>query len=244
MTRSGTLLAAALALVAPAATAAPMMVQATLTIDIQGLVPVTATGTGTVSVTGGGAVLVPAGLVNLPSTTIPIGASGISSIQVSSLANQSGTFSVGAATAAETCATPAFGEACVAGGGLGGVMGLTGTIAVNVVPHLVVIPLNLNQLLIGQGGSVTTPFIADGAPWTTGTARMGFTANGAAVSTTGTNAGGLNLTLVTATYVNACANILPVLATLELAPLVPEPGVLLLLGTGLAGLAAARRWRR
>lgn len=252
MARSIPAALATLLFLAPAATAAPMAVQATLRVGLgHTFLPfVTATGTGTVSVTGGGKILVPAGLVSLPGTTIPVtSATGIGSLQVSGLANQSGTFSVGGASgqvAGETCATPAIGEGCVGGGGLGGAMGLTGTIAVHIIPHVAVFPLNVNQLLIGQGGSTSMPFSADAAPWTTSVGRLGFaTTNGslATSSTVGTHAGGLTLTLVTATYIAGCGNLWPTLSSFQLTALVPEPGVMLLLGLGAAGLALALRCR-
>jgi hypothetical protein len=56
------------------------------------------------------------------------------------------------------------------------------------------------------------------------------------------------LTLVTPTFVNVLGNRLPVFATMtftriQWGPWIPEPGTLLLFGTGLAGLVAVGRHR-
>jgi hypothetical protein len=94
--------------------------------------------------------------------------------------------------------------ACNLGLGFGGRLPLTGTLYVNVIPNIVVIPLNLNDVRVGQGGSTNSPFTIDAAGWTTRT--------GAVDAGTGmTNFIGPPLqvdrmSLVTPIYINALGN--------------------------------------
>jgi hypothetical protein len=231
-----------------AAQAALWDVEATLEIQITpGLPTVTATGVGQVDLTAGTLAL-PASLVTLSSATFPVTATtAIDSLQVSGLANQAATFSIGGVTAhapGEICAVPPASEACVSGGGLGGLMGLTGIVNVVVIPGVVVLPIDLNALGVGQGGAFTTGYYADAAPWTTGTGRMGLVTTGGTttVSSVGSNGAG-SLTLVTPTFVSACGNILPVMTRFTLTS-IPEPGALALLAAGGLALGLLRRARR
>jgi hypothetical protein len=235
-------------LLGAAAQAAPWNVQATLELQLTGFPAVTATGSGSVDLTGG-VLSVPASLVTLSSATIPVtSTTAIDSLVASGIANQAGTFQVGGATTqapGEVCGAPLSGEACVAGGGLGGLMGLSGALNVVVIPSLVIFPFDLDAARVGRGGSAgtTVGYIADGAPWTTGTARVGvYTASGApgALSTAGGSGPG-SLTLVTTTFISACGNTLPLVGRFTLTS-VPEPAMLALVVLGAAGLWSLRRW--
>ena len=230
-----------------AAQAAPVPTGIILGVSIQGLAPITLAGVTTVSVTGS-TLSIGAGAITLPAPlVVPVtGTTAINSLTAVKLSNLAGTFSAGGVTAqapGELCGGgPAAGTACNVGGGVGGTMGLTGTIAVHVIPNIVVIPVNLNAALLGQGGATNQPFTFDAAAWTTRTGLVN----------TGNNTVGLTgsvgpLTLVTPTFVLALGNLLPIFGTLTLTnsggPL-PEPGGLVLILAGIAGIALLRGRRR
>jgi len=189
------------------------------------------------------------------------------------LGKAAGTWSIGGATAqagtGELCGvTVPLGSACVNGGGLGGAVSLLGTISVDVG---ILIPINLQAAKVGLGGAYTTPngnFKFEAAPWTTGVGKVGVTSTttmtnfflgttftmtntfNVTATTTGTpsltelaGAGSSQLTLVSPTFVSALGNILPVIASNSF-HVVPEPGTILLVASGVGGLVLLGRRRR
>jgi hypothetical protein len=204
---------------------------------------------------------VPAGLIaQTAPITVPVTSTNvIASISATGVRNQAGTFALGGATtqvAGELCpgGGPAKGSACVAGGGVGGTMGLSGVLGFAVVPNVAVYPMTLSVIQLGLGGSAS-PVIgpADGAPWTLGVGQVAYTSNFTATNNTGTSvafttgsgsvAAGY-VSLVTPSYVNLVGRAVPVLTRLELTFSVPEPGTVALWATGLSGLTALSRVRR
>lgn len=230
------------------AAAAPVSGSFTLAVTIKGLPTLTVGSTGTIDVTGG-IVTVPAGLVSQGgSLVVPVTATtAIDSVGLSGLANLSGVFSVGGITSqapTEICpgGGPGFGAACNVGGNLGGLMGLTGSIEVNVLPTVVVLPIQLGDTQIGLGGASNTPFIYDAAGWTSGT---GLVNTGNLLSTHGSS-GVDSFSLVTPLFVSACGNLLPIFASLTASGLaeVPEPAAWASLWLGVLGLVVLTRRRR
>jgi len=139
------------------------------------------------------------------------------------------------------------------GAPLGGVMGLIGATKVCLFGPCSAAVANLAVPLapVGVGGfaqvTAAVNLTVIGAPWTTGTVAIGTVTamgGGAPASNTGAASGTVNL--VTPVFVStniAPSAVVPVFGFLSL-HFVPEPGTLVLLGSGIAGLVAFGRSSR
>jgi len=252
------LVAGALVVGGEPASAAPVNTDAVVRVDLGALGSFTVPGAGVVDITGegmisgdgvsGSKVVIPEGLVSLPNTvTIVPNSTLVNSVVLKAgLRNLAGTISVdgvNAQAAGEICTSPGMNEACLAGGGVGGILPLAGEVTANIGGILA--PVNLQGLNFGAGGAIATGlFTGDAAPFTTGTG-LAATANNMAV----TDAQGLGdpLTLVTPVFLGVplFGTALALFAEFELTNVtVPEPGSILLQMAGLAGLVAVALWRR
>jgi hypothetical protein len=230
--------------VAGTAPAAQLPFEAALTVQIATLPPLVFTGTGLAAVNGSGggahlgALQVPAGVVGTAGYLVPVtdpAASPIMGVQVTA-ANGAGAF-------APTTMGP-----------LGGSMPILGVTKVCLfAPCSSPPPANLSVPLtpIGSGGSQAVSAVVNltvfGVPWTTGTAAigaittMGF-AHGPASLTSSTALSSGALRLVTPIFISTnigASVVIPAFAFFDI-HFVPEPGVLLLVVTGLVGLVLAR----
>lgn len=152
--RFGVLAAVGALFVGGAAFAAPVPTGATLSLTFVGVGTFSFTGAGSVSVSGS-TVKVPAGLV-AQTAPIPLAVTattGIYSITAMNVANAAGTFSLGGVTqqaSGEVCpGGPLAGTACVGGGGIGGVLPLTGTLQIR-IGSIALVPVPLTQLRHGD----------------------------------------------------------------------------------------------
>jgi hypothetical protein len=109
-----------------------------------------------------------------------------------------------------------------------------------------VVPLDV----VGAGGQVTVmgavALTVIGAPWTTGTAAIGtITLMGGVAEASNTAAASGNVTLVTPIFISTNIGsfaVVPAFGILNL-HFVPEPGTIVLVGSGIAGLVALGRNR-
>ena len=139
------------------------------------------------------------------------------------------------------------------GGTLGGTMPLVGTTKVCLFGACSAAVANLAVPLapVGAGGfaqvTAAVNLTVIGAPWTTGTVAIGtVTAMGGGAPASNTGAASGTLSLVTPVFVStniAPSAVVPVFGILNL-HFVPEPGTLVLLGSGIAGLVAFGRRSR
>ncbi len=105
--------------------------------------------------------------------------------------------------------------------------------------------------VVGKGGSTAVGALVSvtviGAPWTTGTAQIGtITQMGGVSVLSNTGAASGNVTLVTPVFISTnipSSAVVPSFGFLNL-HFVPEPGTLVLLGSGIAGLVGFGRTRR
>lgn len=216
--------------VAGAAQAAPLSFTGTLALQVATLPPVAVTGAGVAEVSGD-SVSLPGGAFATTGLVVPVtdpAAFPILGVQVTAQ-NAAGTFASGA-----------------------GPMPLIGAAKVCLFGECSALPVsNLTVPISVVGGSGTATITAAvnltvlGAPWTTGTVSVGtLTAMG---GTTGGGAvAGGTLHLVTPVLVSTnigSFTLVPIFGSLALS-FVPEPGTLLLLGSGLGALALAGRARR
>ena len=147
-------------------------------------------------------------------------------------------------------ASGAFGG--VGGGGFGGTMPINGAAKVCLFGACGAAVSNLSVPLsnVGAGGVAYVTGAVNltvvGAPWTTGTAAVGtITAMGGVSPLSNTGAPSGNITLVSPVFISTnigASAVIPGFGILSL-HFVPEPGTLMLLGSGIAGLVAFGRSR-
>lgn len=229
------------------ATAAPVAVTGSFELFFNLFPPPVFTFQGTVDVSGG-TLTIPAGLVSETGAFFPIHSNPplVTGIVVT-VANGAGQFSVGGA--GELCPGPLVSGrgACVVGGGLGGSMPLQGVSQVQ-GPIGINVPLSV----IGQDGELVSgsPVLVQGAAWTTRTARVTLAMETAGMLTmTGSATGplgvtGSTVTLVTPFHIDVSGfAVVPGFSRMSIT-FVPEPGPIVLVATGLAGLALTARSHR
>ena len=137
-------------------------------------------------------------------------------------------------------------------GKLGGVMPINGTTKVCLFGTCSAATANIEVPLAvaGAGGSATVAAAVNltviGAPWTTGTVSIGtVTVMGGAAPASSTAMASGTVSLVTPVFVSTNIGpsaVVPVFAFMNL-HFVPEPGTLVLLGAGIAGLVSYGRTR-
>ena len=140
----------------------------------------------------------------------------------------------------------------VGGAGFGGQMPINGAAKICLFGSCSAAVSNLSVPLtvVGVGGQVLVTGAVNltviGAPWTTGTAVIGtITQMGGVDPSSNTGAPSGTLTLVTPIFISTAiggSEVVPGFAFLTL-HFIPEPGTLMLLGSGIAGLVAFGRSR-
>ena len=214
-----------------------------LAVQIATLDPVVIPGAGSATVNGSGpaghltGLVIPANQFAISGFILPVtdpAAFPIAGVQVTA-ANGAGAFSG------------------VGGGGFGGAMPINGAAKVCLFGSCEAAVSNLSVPLTvaGQGGVALVTGAVNltviGAPWTTGTAAVGtaFTAMGGVSPLSNTGAPSGVVTLVTPTFISTnigASAVLPAFGILQL-HFVPEPGTMMLLGSGIVGLVAFGRSR-
>jgi len=212
-----------------------------ISIAISGLSPAQLPGAGTATINGsaGGEHIntldLPAGVFAISGFVLPVtdpGAAPIKGVQVTA-ANAAGAFNRN-------------------GGNLGGSMPINGTTKVCLFAACTAAVANISVPLnvAGAGGSAFVSAAVNltvlGAPWTTGTAQIGtITQMGGAAPQSSTGMASGTVSLVTPVFVSTnigASAVVPVFALLNM-HFVPEPGTLVLLGAGIAGLINYGRTR-
>jgi hypothetical protein len=242
-----TLAVAALVLATAQAQAATLPFTGALSISLAGLAPLTANGTGNATATLDGnhisSLAISASPFNAVGVVVPItdpAAAPIKGIQAT-LHNAAGAFS---------------------GATLAGTMSVNGVTKVCLFKACSNATANLSVPLsvVGAGGTIAVPpgtttasihVTVVGAPWTAGTAAVGTVTvmgfqHGPASATSSTAANSGAVRLVTPIFVSTDIGpsaVVPGFGFLDL-HFVPEPGTLLLLGSGVAGLVMFGRSKR
>lgn len=244
----GVMAAAGLILSAGQVQAAALDFTGSMAVQVATLDPISVAGAGTATVNGAGGgghldtLSIGADVFSAAGVIVPVtdpAAAPIAGVQAT-LANNAGAFTGGGA------------------GVLGGTMGLAGVAKVCLFaacnagpPANVSVPLSV----VGVGGSKSVTFFVNvtvtGNPWSTGVAAIGTNsvagfAHGPASGTSSTAAPSGVVRLVTPVLVSTNIGASAVVPTFGILTLhfVPEPGTLVLLGSGIAGLVAFGRSRR
>jgi hypothetical protein len=215
-----------------------------MAVQIATLAPVVIPGVGSALVNGSG------GTGHLTGLAIPSSPFAVSGFVLP--VTDPGVFPIAAVAVTAHNGTGSFGGS--GGAGFGGIMPILGAAKVclygvcgssNNISNLSV-PLSV----VGAGGAVTVMGAVNltviGAPWTTGTAAIGtITVMGGVAPLSNTGAPSGVVTLVTPIFISTNIGAFAVVPAFGIAQLhfVPEPGTLVLLGSGIAGLVAFGRSR-
>jgi hypothetical protein len=211
-------------------------------VSIAGLSPLILPGSASVTVNGSG----PAG--HLTALQVPAGVFAISGLILP--VTDPAAFPIAGLQVTGSNMSAAFGGS--GGAGFGGASGLNGGSKVCLFGPCSAATANITVPLavVGGGGVATVMGAVNltvvGAPWTTGTVAVGtVTQMGFAMPASNTAAPGGTVQLVTPIFISTnigASAVLPGFAFMTLS-FVPEPGTLLLLGSGIAGLVAFGRSR-